>query len=179
MRYLIVLLAACTGTVTETDPPDTNVDDTDVDTEVDTDTGPQCADYEPWFDLVVDCGGTWTQVWQMVSLSHPYDGVCPPFYSDLAGGQWGTAAEAYAELECDASCVYRPATAVMLVYCDYRGEYIDYNTGGEGQVGDGSTCGPLIYGVTCAGSAYAADWYAYQAAFVCEDHLDTCPPREE
>lgn len=186
MRTLpLLFLFACTKTVetdtsVETDPVDTDPVDTDTDP-VDTDTGfhhdPACTDYDYWSDSVVSCGGEWTRVWLMRSLSHFDDGVCPPYYADESGGEWATAADALAELACDTDCVYAGVGQGDLTYCGSRGGFEYYAVGGEGQVGDGASCPDLVFVSTCAGSDYATDLEAYQAAYPCEDHVDTCPPR--
>lgn len=188
MRTLPCLfLVACTKPVETGVDSDTPVDtDSPVDTDpADTDTAdtdpfepdPDCTDYEPWSDVVLSCSGEPTRVWKMVSLSHPYDGTCEPYFADESGGQWATSEDAYTELTCDLDCVYDHTGAGDLVYCEYKGGFEMYDVGGEGQVGDGAACEDLVFVNTCAGSAYATTIEAYQAAFPCEDHLDTCPPR--
>ena len=184
MRFLTCLLfVACTKTVdtgeTGTDAVDTSETDTSETDTSDTDfqPDPDCTDYEPWADSVVSCDGVWTQVWMMLSLSHPYDGTCTPYYADSLGGAWATPSDAFAELSCDTACVYAGVGQGDLVWCTYRGGFEYYDVGGEGQVGDGAACDDLVYVDTCAGSAYATSVEAYEAAYPCEDHVDTCPPR--
>ncbi len=185
MRTLpLLFLLACTKTVETGGPVDTDPADTDTDVVVDTadtDTDfhpdPACTDYDFWSDSVVSCSGEWTRIWVMLSLSHPYDGVCPTYIADENGGAWATAEDALAALTCDAACVYAGTGQGDLVYCTYRGGFEYYDVGGDGQVGDGASCDPLVFVSTCAGSDYATDIEAYQAAYPCEDHLDTCVPR--
>lgn len=179
---LATLLAACKGA-------DTSFGDTDTDTPVDTDvadtdvhdTGfnpdPDCTDYEPWTDRVMSCGGSYTTVWKMVSLSDPYGSTCPPYYATLgyAGTSYETFSAAATALQCDTSCVYSSFEAAMGLWCGSRGEYTIYASGAEGQTGPGDQCPDLIWGDMCTGSAWASSIEEYQAAFLCDQHTDTCP----
>jgi hypothetical protein len=162
---------ADTDTDTDTDSDADTDSDTDTDTDADTDTtgfvpDPNCY-YLDLGQMIVTCSGVPTELYQWA----PYDGdtgTCPLYYADGYGN--------YASLDpattiglagCDSACVYTPATAVMVVYCTYRGEYVSYSPGGPGQTGESSACPTLIHGDTFAGSGWAESWEAYQLAYPC------------
>ena len=149
----------------DTDTVDTGSADTDV---ADTDAMP----FEPdaaceYLDLdlyVVFCGGAQSSMRGWVS---PIGGAgCPPFFS-IDGDAWLDASDALTQGGCDDTCVYRNHQAVMLIYCDVRGEYITYLPDGPGQVGDGSTCDPLMEVHTVAGDAWVPDLDTNRAQFPC------------
>lgn len=176
---LWALLAGCGGGDTDeigldTDGPDTDVSDTDTeDTDVEA-----CADYDVWSSFAASCGGQWAEIWLFRSLSHPYDGECPLKYGVLTSEErYDTVAAALSGLDCATECVYTATGAADVQHCGYRGGYTYFTAGADGQIGDGAACGGLIYVSTCAGVGWAADWDAYVAAYACEDHEDTCPPR--
>ena len=153
------------GDTDTTDTADTDAADTDV---ADTDAVP----FEPdaaceYLDLdlyVVFCGGVQSSMRGWVSTLG--GAGCPPFFS-IDGDAWLDASDALAQGGCDDSCVYRNNQAVMLIYCEVRGEYITYLPDGPGQVGDGSTCDPLMEVHTVAGDAWVPDLDTYRAQFPC------------
>jgi hypothetical protein len=121
-----------------------------------------------WLDLsvyAVQCGDvTPSRLTEWVSASG--DAACPAWY-EIEGHQRPTAEEALTAAGCDRTCVYRMHQAVMLLYCDVRGEYVTYLPDGPGQDGDGATCPELAEFHTVAGSGWYPNLDAYAAEHPC------------
>jgi len=149
-----------TDTTTDTDIADTDVSDPGVDPWPDTGT-----DGCSWIDLgasVARCGERWSTVSEMVDTEG--DPTCETWYQRDGLG-YSTIDEALRE--CDASCVYVPAIAVMVLYCGYRGEYTEFADGGPGQTAPVGSCAKLVYGETYAGSGWASTWDDFTRAHPC------------
>lgn len=170
MRILLVFgLMACTDT---TDTVETDADtESELDTDVDTDTDSelQICDYWLGNDWAVWCGGEDPQRLGL-NTSESGDPECPDYYS--VGSVTGSDPGQVLDLAmCDDSCVYQRYQAVMVLYCDTRGEYITYQPGGPGQAGDGEDCPPLVQVMTVAGNGWYESFEDYQ-------HDHPCPGNE-
>lgn len=168
MRALWLLgLMACTDKM---DTGETDVDtgtDTEMGTDADTDTDSelQICDYWNGNDWAVWCGGD-DPARLVLNTSQSSDPECPDYYSvgAVSGGEPATVLEL---ATCDDSCVYQRSQAVMVLYCDTRGEYITYVPGGPGQDGDGAECPSLIQAMTVAGTGWYETFGDYQLDFPC------------
>lgn len=152
--------AADTDDARDTDVADTDLGDTDA---VPFQPDPTC-DYLDLDLYVVWCGGVQSSMRRWA----PSDGdpTCPVFFS-VDGEGWLDASTALDQGGCDDTCVYRMHQAVMLVYCDVRGEYITWVPDGPGQDGSGATCDPLTEVHTIAGDAWVPDMDTYRASYPC------------
>ncbi len=171
MRALCLLgLMACTDKM---DTGETDVDtgtDTEMGTDADTepDSELQICDYWNSSDWAVWCDGNNPER-LVLNTSQSGDPECPDYYGvDSATG--ADAATVLNQAECDDSCVYQRFQAVMVLYCDTRGEYITYRPGGPGQDGDGEDCPSLIQAMTVAGSGWYETFEDYQLDFPCPDN---------
>jgi hypothetical protein len=171
MRALWLLgLMACTDT---TEPVEADVDtgtDTELATDGDTDSDSelQICDYWNANDWAVWCGDDNVQR-LVLNTSQSGDPECADYYA--VGAVTDSDAATVLDLAtCDDSCVYQRFQAVMVLYCDTRGEYITYQPGGPGQDGDGDSCPPLIQAMTVAGTGWYETFEDYQLDFPCADN---------
>lgn len=175
MHYtLLALLMGCeptpaVDTQQELDTTDADTQGVLDDVDTDTDSAPDlstCA-YDWGGDWMVWCGGE-SPTMLMFHTVGEADPECPDYFS-VDGESGGTAQAAMSAAACDNSCVYGPHQAVMLLYCDTRGEYITFLPGGPGQHGDGSECPGLIQGMTIAGSGWYETFEQYSEAHPCPE----------
>jgi hypothetical protein len=124
------------------------------------DPDPAC-DYAEWTEVVQLCGASRTSLWTYRSLSG--DPACPKFV-EVDGATWTELEDARIALGCDNRCVYVSAVAVMVLYCDTRGEFTQYTDGGPGQTEPAGSCPSLQHWETVAG----AGWYESAAAYAAE-----------
>ena len=191
MRALpvILLLAACAGDPTsrpdaaETDQhdsdlsspttasdsdaaPDTDTPSGDTDAQVEendlvVDTGPTCNPIA-FEEVMAVCGGT------PAVISHVGDPLTPgcPSTWQGAGASAPDLSTVLADAGCDTSCVHTPYNAVMVRYCDVRGEFITWRAGHGAQTAPRG-CEDWLQVDTVAGSAWVRSFEDYEATHPC------------
>jgi hypothetical protein len=91
--------------------------------------------------------------------------MCPDVVA-VHGQPYATFADAAAALSCDTTCVYKPRSAALLLYCHARGEVTEFVAGAPGQTGDAG-CPDVYYYDTIVGSGFTTSPEAFEQSHPC------------